>query len=55
LKKLKKLFTILDLNSGSIDLILEKDTKKYIFLEINPVGQNLNFSIGKVFQNTYTK
>lgn len=38
-RKLKKLLKILDINSGSIDLILEKDSNKYYFLEINPVGQ----------------
>jgi ATP-GRASP peptide maturase of grasp-with-spasm system len=37
-KKLKKLFKILNLNSGSVDLIYTTDDK-YIFLEINPVGQ----------------
>jgi ATP-GRASP peptide maturase of grasp-with-spasm system len=37
-KKLKKLFTTLDINSGSFDMIFTKD-KKYKFLEINPVGQ----------------
>ena len=28
----------LDLNSGSIDIILTPDNK-YVFLEVNPVGQ----------------
>ena len=36
--KLKALMNILDLNSGSIDLIVNKDDD-YIFLEVNPVGQ----------------
>ncbi|MDD4673857.1 MAG: grasp-with-spasm system ATP-grasp peptide maturase [Bacteroidales bacterium] len=37
-KKLKLLFDSLNLNSGSADLILSKDSD-YYFLEINPVGQ----------------
>ena len=36
--KLRKLFKILSLNTGSIDLILDENGN-YIFLEINPVGQ----------------
>lgn len=36
--KLKSLFKKLDLNTGSIDLIVDKNDN-YIFLEINPVGQ----------------
>jgi len=36
-KKLLKLMSNLNLNSGSIDLIY--DGKQYIFLEVNPVGQ----------------
>jgi ATP-GRASP peptide maturase of grasp-with-spasm system len=38
ISKLKKLFKLLNLNSGSVDLIYTTDDK-YIFLEINPVGQ----------------
>jgi ATP-GRASP peptide maturase of grasp-with-spasm system len=37
-KKLAKLFKILNLNSGSVDLIFTSD-HKFKFLEINPVGQ----------------
>jgi ATP-GRASP peptide maturase of grasp-with-spasm system len=37
-EKLQKLFNILNLNSGSADLIYSKDGI-YYFLEINPVGQ----------------
>ena len=37
-KKLIKLFKELNLNSGSIDMIYSKDDR-YVFLEINPVGQ----------------
>lgn len=36
--KLKKIFQEINLNCGSIDLIVDKNDK-YIFLEINPVGQ----------------
>ncbi len=36
--KLKKLMKKLNLNSGSIDLIYTIDNK-YVFLEVNPVGQ----------------
>lgn len=36
--KLRNIFNELELNCGSIDLILDKDNN-YIFLEINPVGQ----------------
>lgn len=36
--KLKKLFSILDLNTGSVDLIVDK-RGEYYFLEINPSGQ----------------
>ncbi|MNR05029.1 hypothetical protein D3C85_1210330 [compost metagenome] len=36
--KLRKVFNELELNCGSIDLILDKDGN-YVFLEINPVGQ----------------
>jgi ATP-GRASP peptide maturase of grasp-with-spasm system len=38
IKKLKKLFKLLNLNSGSVDLIYTTDNE-YKFLEINPVGQ----------------
>lgn len=37
-KKLQQLMDNLDLNSGSIDIILTPDNK-YVFLEVNPVGQ----------------
>ncbi len=37
--KIKKLMEELDLNTGSIDLMIEKGTKKCYFLEVNPVGQ----------------
>ncbi|WP_428228619.1 grasp-with-spasm system ATP-grasp peptide maturase [Flavobacterium sp.] len=37
-EKLKNIFTDLELNCGSADLILDKNGE-YIFLEINPVGQ----------------
>lgn len=37
-KKLKKLMKMINLTTGSIDLILD-DNNKYIFLEVNPVGQ----------------
>ncbi|GAA4155074.1 hypothetical protein GCM10022217_12840 [Chryseobacterium ginsenosidimutans] len=37
-KKLIKLFEVLNLNTGSVDLIVDEDDN-YIFLEINPVGQ----------------
>jgi ATP-GRASP peptide maturase of grasp-with-spasm system len=37
-KKLKKIFNHLNLNSGSVDLIVN-EKGEYVFLEINPVGQ----------------
>jgi ATP-GRASP peptide maturase of grasp-with-spasm system len=37
-KKLKRLMTLLALESGSIDLIKAKDGR-FVFLEVNPVGQ----------------
>jgi ATP-GRASP peptide maturase of grasp-with-spasm system len=36
--KLKKLMKLLNLNTGSIDLILN-DENEFVFLEVNPVGQ----------------
>jgi glutathione synthase/RimK-type ligase-like ATP-grasp enzyme len=38
INKLKKLSKLKNLNSGSIDLIFTTE-RKFIFLEINPVGQ----------------
>lgn len=38
LRKLKRLNKLLRLNSGSIDMIVDKGNK-YYFLEVNPVGQ----------------
>ncbi len=37
--KLLKLTSLLNINSGSIDLIVEKTTNNIFFLEINPIGQ----------------
>lgn len=37
-KRLKCVFAELELNSGSIDLVVDKDDN-FVFLEINPVGQ----------------
>ncbi len=37
-KKIKNLMKTLDINSGSIDMIVSKENK-YIFLEVNPIGQ----------------
>jgi hypothetical protein len=39
LKKLVKLVKKLNLNTGSIDMIKEKNTSLYYFLEVNPNGQ----------------
>ncbi|MDZ4665961.1 MAG: grasp-with-spasm system ATP-grasp peptide maturase [Bacteroidota bacterium] len=41
-KKLKALLKALDLNTGSVDLIMTG--KDYVFLEVNPVGQYENVS-----------
>lgn len=41
--KLTELFNLLDLNTGSVDMILTPDNK-YFFLEINPVGQIRGYS-----------
>ncbi|MEO0899323.1 MAG: grasp-with-spasm system ATP-grasp peptide maturase [Bacteroidota bacterium] len=38
-EKVLAFMKIIQLNTGSIDLILEKDTGRYVFLEINPTGQ----------------
>ncbi len=43
-KKLTLLFKKLDLNTGSVDLIVDSHNN-YIFLEINPVGQFSNHSM----------
>lgn len=37
--KLKSLMKMIDLNTGSMDLLLCVETKKFYFLEVNPVGQ----------------
>lgn len=37
-KKLHKLLTSMKLNSGSLDIIVDKNDE-YIFLEVNPIGQ----------------
>lgn len=37
-EKLKNLFNVLNLNTGSVDLIVDENDN-YIFLEINPIGQ----------------
>jgi ATP-GRASP peptide maturase of grasp-with-spasm system len=56
-KKLMDLFIKLDLNSGSVDLIRDQDGR-YIFLEINPVGQfgmvayPCNYPIDKIMAST---
>src|SRR5690554_2342929 len=42
--KLKKFIKLSNLTSGSIDIIKEKDTDNYYFLEVNPVGQFSNLS-----------
>lgn len=55
-EKLKKIFLELDLNCGSIDLIIDKNGN-YVFLEINPVGQyNMtsdpcNYNIDSIIAN----
>lgn len=58
--KMKRLFSILNLNCGSIDFIVDK-SDDYIFLEINPVGQygmtdfpcnyNLDYKIANYLRN----
>ncbi|GAA0743158.1 grasp-with-spasm system ATP-grasp peptide maturase [Gaetbulibacter jejuensis] len=51
--KIKKLMYRLDLNTGSIDLIVDENND-YIFLEVNPVGQffdlsyNCNYKLDKI-------
>lgn len=37
--KLKKLMNIIGLTTGSIDILVEKETRNFYFLEVNPVGQ----------------
>lgn len=59
-KKLKRLMKLLQLESGSIDLIKTKNGN-YIFLEVNPVGQfgwvsfNGNYNIEKDIANYLIK
>jgi glutathione synthase/RimK-type ligase-like ATP-grasp enzyme len=60
LSKLKLFVQKIQCNTGSIDLILTKD-KKYVFLEINPMGQyhwlseNCNYYIDKKIAEKLTK
>jgi ATP-GRASP peptide maturase of grasp-with-spasm system len=55
-EKLKKVYKAFNLNSGSADLVLDKNGN-YIFLEINPVGQYhmtsdpCNYNIDNVIAN----
>jgi ATP-GRASP peptide maturase of grasp-with-spasm system len=37
--KLTKLMKTLNLDTGSIDIVISKDTQEYYFLEVNPAGQ----------------
>lgn len=37
--KIQQLMSRIGLNTGSIDLMIEKGTKQHYFLEINPIGQ----------------
>lgn len=52
--RLKKLMKLIGLNSGSIDILVEKETQKFYFLEVNPVGQlgmvseNCNYCLEKI-------
>jgi ATP-GRASP peptide maturase of grasp-with-spasm system len=54
--KLKKVFKELELNCGSVDLIVDQDDN-YVFLEINPVGQYgmtsepCNYNLDKLIAN----
>jgi len=43
-KKIQRLFKKLELNTGSVDLIIDKNDK-FFFLEINPVGEFLMVSL----------
>ena len=55
-EKLERLFRYFDLNCGSIDIIVDKNGK-YVFLEINPVGQfqmtsiPCNYNIEQIIAN----
>lgn len=57
--KLACIFKELDLNCGSVDLIIDKDDR-FIFLEINPVGQfamtsePCNYNLHKIVANYLT-
>ncbi|WP_071596849.1 grasp-with-spasm system ATP-grasp peptide maturase [Lewinella cohaerens] len=59
-EKIKTLMQEIDLNCGSIDLIYSKN-KKFIFLEINPVGQYgmtshpCNYNLDKVIADKLAK
>lgn len=37
--KVQKFMNCLDMISGSLDILLNKDNNEYVFLEVNPVGQ----------------
>lgn len=61
LSKIKKLMKAIGLNTGSIDLLVSKDTEDYYFLEVNPVGQigmvsnNCNYDIELTIAKTLMK
>lgn len=52
--KLRKMMKVLGLTTGSIDILVEKGTQKFYFLEVNPVGQlgmvsdNCNYCLEKI-------
>ena len=43
-EKITRLMVLLNLNSGSIDMIVS-DAGEYIFLEVNPIGQYMQISV----------
>lgn len=47
-KKLKKLMIHFELNFASMDILVDKNDNLY-FLEINPFGQFMNYSLGNNF------
>lgn len=59
-KQVRQLMTALDLNFGSLDIVVTKD-KRYVFLEVNPNGQygavsqttnsNVDYEVAKFLMN----
>lgn len=53
-KKLKNLMEYYSINTGSIDTLVEKNSNRLYFLEVNPVGQfgGLSFKSNEYIEKT---